>query len=141
MKSCTLKPFDDKGYLSEEEALKLIEKIPIPKNDNGSGNPPEAKPDAHAAENPPKDDNPVVDLEGRLIDLNPADGESNKTQDQWVGYWNNITDGRVFASMPDYYLAFKHLKKEVEHGKEKICMIRKKVHETSERYSQKKKAA
>ena len=35
MKSHSLKPFDDGRYLSEEEALKLLESIPIPKDDPG----------------------------------------------------------------------------------------------------------
>src|SRR3989344_801365 len=37
-----------------------------------------------------------------IIDEQPADNGSHKTHDQWIEYWGNITDGRRFASMPDY---------------------------------------
>lgn len=48
----------------------------------------------------------------RIITLDEAaaDNGSTKTQNQWIGYWNTIQDGRVFSSAPDLYQAFKQLK-------------------------------
>ena len=79
MKSHSLKPFDDGKYLSEEEALKLIETIPIPK------------------------DEPETVLESRIIDLTPAANGKVKTQDVWVAYFNARKE--VMVSTPDLYRA------------------------------------
>jgi len=101
MKTHSLKPFDDGKYLSEEDALKLLETIPIPKDDPGSVNPPPNK---------------NSDLGDMVIDLNPAAQGNLKSQDEWITYWNNINNGRIFASMADYYHAFKQLKEKFEQG-------------------------
>lgn len=29
-----------------------------------------------------------------ILDALPADNGSKKTTDQWIGYWNNVTDGK-----------------------------------------------
>jgi hypothetical protein len=124
-----LKPFDDGNYLSEEEALKLIEKIPIPVSSGSESiqHDESKQPDVSEAKNP--------DLENRIIQLDnlSAENGSKKTQDDWVSYWNNINNfgapirGRIFASMPDYYQAFKQLKEKVEHGSSKDKQLTKKV--------------
>jgi len=108
MRTHSLKPFDDGKYLSEEESLKLLESIPIPKDNSGSVNPVKETSKISVTENP--------DLESITLDLNPADHHNIKSQDEWITYWNNINDGRVFASMADYYQAFKQLKEKFEHG-------------------------
>ena len=55
------------------------------------------------AQNPePKAEPLEYKLGDLIIDEQPADNGSHKTHDQWIEYWGNITDGRRFASMPDY---------------------------------------
>ena len=110
MRTHSLKPFDDGKYLSEEEAMKLLETIPIPKDDFESVDPAKEKPDIHVTENP--------DLENKIIQLDhlPADNGSKKSSEKWLVYWNNINDGRIFASMADYYLAFKQLNEKSKSG-------------------------
>jgi len=44
------------------------------------------------------------------IIMDEAAGGKKRTQDGWIEYWNEIKDGRVFASMGDYYQFFKQLK-------------------------------
>jgi hypothetical protein len=105
MKADSLKPFGDSKYLSEEDALKLIEKIPIPKDDSGSANSGKAKPGVPKANSPSQDSNPVVDLEGRIVVLNPPDNGNSKTQDEWIDYFNERKE--IMVSMADIYLAVK----------------------------------
>ncbi|MBI1969584.1 hypothetical protein HYS48_02725 [Candidatus Woesearchaeota archaeon] len=50
------------------------------------------------------------------LDTTAAENGVIKTQEEWVQYWNAVTDGRTFASMPDYYAAFKQLKAMEERG-------------------------
>lgn len=110
MKSYTLKPFEDKGYVSEEEALKLIEKIPIPgtspdKKDSKKDN--SDKKDKQAAEQPDTPDtessSEPITLEGRIItiDSSPADADNTHVQDEWIKYFND--NKRIMVSMPDLY--------------------------------------
>ncbi len=54
-----------------------------------------------------------------LIDSSSADSNNSKTQDQWITYWNAVTDGRVMASMSDYYAHFKQLREQSERGNAK----------------------
>lgn len=49
-----------------------------------------------------------------ILDEQPADNGSKKTQYEWIDYWNGINDGRVMASMGDLYLVFKQLKEKYE---------------------------
>jgi hypothetical protein len=111
MKSSSLKPFDDGNYLSEEEALKLIEKIPIPKSPDS--NKPTAEP-----QNIPEQENPseLISLEGRIItiDSSPADDNKVHTQDDWIKYFNDRNE--IMVSMPDIYLAGKSNNKKLLHS-------------------------
>ena len=50
------------------------------------------------------------------LDALAAENGANKTQNQWISYWNNIRDGRRFASAADYYQSFKQLKAAEETG-------------------------
>ena len=98
MNSYTLKPFGNGNYLSEKEFLKAIEKIPIPPDDA-----PAVKPAVPATPAPAA--SPVIDLDGRLIDLTPADNSSEKTQGDWIAYFNG--QNKMMVSAPDIYLAGK----------------------------------
>ncbi len=88
-----LKPIEPEKYISPEDALEQIAKLPD-------------------APEMPEPEQPDTDLENKimLLDLFPADNGSRKIQEGWMNYWNTIKDGRVFASMPDFYTAFKQLK-------------------------------
>jgi len=81
MKSHSLKPFDDGRYLSEEDALKLLETIPIPKDepekDEDQDSLPPAVPDVTSI------DNFIVLKNIRCVDA----------------------DGRVFEEYPELYVA------------------------------------
>ena len=94
MKTHSLKPFDDGKYLSEEEALKMLENIPIPNDDSENVSPTKIE-----------SNNPTVDLESRIIDLNPADNDAIKTQDDWITYFN--ARNQIMVSTPDIYQAGK----------------------------------
>lgn len=52
------------------------------------------------------------------LTLDPVSAENNavKSQEQWIAYWNNISDGRRFASMADYYQVFKQLTDALQNG-------------------------
>ena len=64
--------------------------------------------------------NQIVSFENMMLDLNPSEIDGKrKTHEEWIDYWNNIDDGRVFASMPQLYLAFKQLKYILEHNPRK----------------------
>ena len=41
------------------------------------------------------------------LDTAAAENRAVKTQDDWITYWNTLTDGRVMASMGDFYRAGK----------------------------------
>ncbi len=58
----------------------------------------------------------VKTIDRIILDEKLEDNGSNKTPDQWIKYWNRITDGRVMASMGDLYIAFKNLKDRYEKG-------------------------
>lgn len=64
---------------------------------------------------------PKTSYQKCVIDALPAENGTYKTQDQWIQYWNNINDGRVMASMPDYYQFFKQLKNSVETDNDKTA--------------------
>ena len=98
MKSFILKPFDDGKYVSEEDALKWVESLPKPEKQVEEGT---DKPEKETFQ----EDNPDADLEGRLIELNPANNGSNKNQDDWIVYFNDKNE--IMASMPDAYVAGK----------------------------------
>lgn len=97
MKSHSLKPFDDGKYLSEEEALKLLESIPIPEDDLRKVNPPKVKPHTPIIDNP--------NLESRIIDLNLADKDLTKSPYDWITLFNARNE--IMASMSDIYQAGK----------------------------------
>ena len=103
MKPYALKPFDDGKYLSVEAALEELAGLPDPV-EKGSVKK-NSEPAVPATGNFPKGENSAADLEGRLIDLNPADDGSNKTQDEWIDYFNGRNE--VIVSMPDIYRAGK----------------------------------
>ncbi|HLC80827.1 MAG TPA: hypothetical protein VJG31_03575 [Candidatus Nanoarchaeia archaeon] len=44
-----------------------------------------------------------------ILDSAPAENGEFKTQNDWIAYWNNIRDGRRFASLADYYQVFRQL--------------------------------
>jgi len=50
------------------------------------------------------------------IDELPADSGNKKTKTDWLTFWAGIRDGRVMASMGDYYTHFKQLKLDFESG-------------------------
>ena len=90
MKVGSLKPFDDGKYLSEEEAMKLLESIPIPKDDLRSANFPQDK---------------GSDLEYKVVDLNSADNGNLHSINGWFNYF--AVGKETMVSMPDVYLAGK----------------------------------
>ncbi len=85
------------------------------------------------AKAPVKTASPVVFRQ--LLTLDPASAENGavKNQEQWIAYWNSITDGRRFASMADYYQIFKQLTDALKNGspaekasaKQSIASLRK----------------
>ena len=97
MKSHSLKPFDDGKYLSEEEAMKLLESIPIPKDESEKTTPPKVESHTPIIYNP--------DLESRIIDLNLADKGHTKSPDNWIIHFNARNE--IMASMSDIYQAGK----------------------------------
>ena len=103
MKSFILKPFDDGKYVSEEDALKWVESLPKPEKQKPKKKAPHLEETNNPEAGTPKDDSPAADLEGRLMDLNPADKGSYKTQDDWIAYFND--KNKIMASMPDAYVA------------------------------------
>ncbi len=58
----------------------------------------------------------VKSIDRIILDDKPADNGNKKTQDEWFNYWGKINDGRVMASMGDFYVAFKDLKNRLEQG-------------------------
>lgn len=46
-----------------------------------------------------------------LLDEHAADNGRKRLQPEWFDYWSNIHDGRVMASMGDFYESFKVMKK------------------------------
>ena len=75
--------------------------------------------------------NQIVSFENMMLDLNPSEIDGKrKTHEEWIDYWNNIDDGRVFASMPQLYLAFKQLKYILEHNPRKEKQYAKQVVES-----------
>ncbi len=68
------------------------------------------------AKAPVKPASPVVFRQ--LLTLDPASAENGavKNQEQWIAYWNNITDGRRFASLADYYQVFRQLTDALRNG-------------------------
>ncbi len=96
-----LKPIEPGKYISPEEALREIEKMP----------------DAPEIPEAPKPKQPETSLEKKvLLEAFPADKGNKKSQNSWILYWNIVRDGRTFASMPDLYYAFKQLKDYAELG-------------------------
>ena len=53
-----------------------------------------------------------------------ADNSSKKTQGQWIDYWNNINDGRIFASMGDMYAAFGQIRQSPEQYRTLLANLR-----------------
>lgn len=51
-----------------------------------------------------------------VLDAEPADGGSLRTQNEWIQYWSAVKDGRRFASAADMYIVFKQLKAISETG-------------------------
>jgi hypothetical protein len=85
------------GKFTEEELAQELEELL-----KAPADPPAPKPDARITD---------------VIDTVPADNGSKKTQDEWItNYWPNVRDGRVMASMGDYYFLFKQMKHDFEHG-------------------------
>jgi hypothetical protein len=58
------------------------------------------------------------------LDEATVDNGTKRTQNDWFDYWENIDDGRVFASMGDLYCNFKLLKKISEEGKDQALLQR-----------------
>ncbi len=86
-----IKPFGQGNYISPDKALKQIEKMP---------DAPELKQQKNNL------DDVIISL-----DFLPADNGSRKNQKEWIEYWNKIKNGKLFASMPDFYQTFKVLKR------------------------------
>ena len=51
-----------------------------------------------------------------ILDSAPADNGTVKHQNDWIVYWNSITDGRRFASIADYYQVFRQLSDALKTG-------------------------
>ncbi len=112
MKNCLLTPIGNGNYTPPEKALEELAKIP---------DAPEGLPDEVPEHGPQGPASPVIWHPGMkcIVDAASAENSANKIQDQWIEYWNNINDGRFFASMPDYYQFFKQLKNNIETGNNK----------------------
>src|SRR3989338_1746132 len=102
-----LKPIGKSKHVSPKEAMIILEGIPDAPE--GSAGDDEAK----GITGPQNVWRPGMKC---LIDALPAEDGAYKTQDQWIQYFNALKDGRVFASMPDYYQFFKQLKNSIENG-------------------------
>ena len=102
-----LKPTGKSKYVSPEEAMRRLEEVPdAPEGDTRDDK-------AKGITGPQNVWRPGMKC---LIDALPAEDSADKTQDQWIQYFNALKDGRVFASMPDYYQFFKQLKNSIENG-------------------------
>ena len=55
---------------------------------------------------------------GRILTLDDiaAENGATKTQNDWIPYWNAITDGRRFATAADMYTVLKQMKSDTERG-------------------------
>ncbi len=53
-----------------------------------------------------------------ILDAQPAGNGASKTPNQWIEYWNEITDGRRFASAADIYQAGKQARHILQRGSE-----------------------
>src|SRR3989344_2201477 len=51
-----------------------------------------------------------------ILDSVPAENGAVKNQNDWIAYWNSITDGRRFASIADYYQVFRQLSDALKTG-------------------------
>ena len=60
-----------------------------------------------------------------LIDKSSAKRSDEMSQNEWPKYWKQINDGRIMASMGDFYLSFKELKRMKVEGAEKEKKIAK----------------
>jgi hypothetical protein len=89
-----LKSIEPGKYISPKEALKQIAKLP------------------DAPEIP---EAPEISLD-RLIKLEAVPTENGicRSQEEWMGYWRNIDDNKIFASMHNLYSSFSRLKKYVD---------------------------
>ncbi len=90
---------------------------------------------------------PGYDSEGRRIPVEPAVEEAKpgiiipnnhivtlddiaaengayKTQEQWIGYWDGVKDGRLFASMKDMYAAFGQMRQSPEQYRMLLASLR-----------------
>ncbi len=90
---------------------------------------------------------PGYDSEGRRIPVEPAPEEAKpeiivpknnvitldeiaaengayKTQKQWIGYWNGVKDGRLFASMKDMYAVFWQIRQSPEQYRTLLANLR-----------------
>ena len=102
-----LKPIKNSKHVSIEEAMRILEGIP---------DAPEGSAGADEAKGSTAPQNVWQPGMKCLIDALPAENGAYKMQDQWIQYFNALKDGRVFASMPDYYPFFKQLKNSIETG-------------------------
>jgi len=97
-----IKPIEDgeEEFVSIEEALEKIDKYKPPKVQKSKEKPKPNKLERHLV----------------ILDDKPAKKGDKKIQDDWITYWNKRKDGRIFASMPDLYQAFKQMKSLYDNG-------------------------
>ncbi len=96
-----LKPLRQSGLLSEEEALRDLEDIPMVRETSSPI--PSGK-----------------DTGNIILDCHAAEKGDRRTQDEWIEYWNK--SDRVMASMADYYQYFKQLKGNNDEDKVKTLL-------------------
>ena len=96
-----LKPLRPSGLLSEEEALRDLEDIPMVRETSSPI--PSGK-----------------DTGNIILDCHAAEKGDRRTQDEWIEYWNK--SDRVMASMADYYQYFKQLKGNNDEDKVKTLL-------------------
>jgi len=100
-----IKPLEEgEEFVSIDEAIEKIDKYKPPKiNSKQEENP-----------SPRNPTSPTL----LLLDEQSEENSAEKTHDEWIEYWKNIQDGRTYASMPDFYIAFTQLKILSEQGNE-----------------------
>ena len=58
------------------------------------------------------------------LDEIAAENGAYKTQKQWIGYWNGVKDGRLFASMKDMYAVFWQIRQSPEQYRTLLANLR-----------------
>ncbi|MFH0797887.1 MAG: hypothetical protein V1906_00590 [Candidatus Woesearchaeota archaeon] len=68
----------------------------------------------------------IIIPKNRIVTLDDmaADNGTYKMQEEWIGYWNDFKDGRLFASMKDMYAAFGQIQRNPGQYKNPLASLR-----------------